>query len=275
MYLRETKLEQLDSSQTLGKLSLDEIDDIPAAYREGKIGPPPTSFPVYLGKIGLGIGIFVLIMASFFLFERFSPLIWSPQTTKVETMMGPPIPDSFPQPTNLLGHLPYSEAPRNELKPITARGEILMRKTAAEKFLQMQSAARASGISLEVISGFRSVEDQQQIFFQVKEERGQQVSQRAEVSAPPGYSEHHTGYALDIGDARFPETRLSVSFEKTPAYKWLAQNAARYSFELSFPPDNLQGVSYEPWHWRFVGDRHSLETFYQVKNLHQSLKNQP
>jgi len=47
----------------------------------------------------------------------------------------------------------------------------------------------------------------------------------------------------------------------------LSANAARYSFELSFAKNNRQGVSYEPWHWRYVGDRDSLETFYKAQNL--------
>jgi D-alanyl-D-alanine carboxypeptidase len=47
----------------------------------------------------------------------------------------------------------------------------------------------------------------------------------------------------------------------------LQNNAAQYSFELSFPENNPQGISYEPWHWRFVGDSHSLETFYKAQQL--------
>ncbi|MEM7758056.1 MAG: D-alanyl-D-alanine carboxypeptidase family protein, partial [Cyanobacteria bacterium P01_A01_bin.40] len=80
------------------------------------------------------------------------------------------------------------------------------------------------------------------------------------------YSEHHTGYAVDIGDGNAPATHLETDFANTAAFRWLEQNALKYSFELSFPPDNKQGVSYEPWHWRFVGDRDSLETFYKVRN---------
>jgi D-alanyl-D-alanine carboxypeptidase len=72
---------------------------------------------------------------------------------------------------------------------------------------------------------------------------------------------------MDIGDGRTPATNLSPDFEKTAAFKWLEKNAAYYSFEVSFPKGNAQGVSYEPWHWRFVGDRDSLETFYRAKNL--------
>ncbi len=86
------------------------------------------------------------------------------------------------------------------------------------------------------------------------------------MSAPPGYSEHHTGYAIDIGDEYYPDADLKTSFENTSAFEWLQENAAYYSFELSFPKGNSQGVSYEPWHWRFVGDRDSLETFYRARS---------
>ena len=133
--------------------------------------------------------------------------------------------------------------------------------------MAMTAAARSQGVILVPISGFRSVSEQQHLFFDVKAQRNQLATERATVSAPPGYSEHHTGYAVDIGDGRTPATNLSQTFEKTAAYKWLAANAARYSFEMSFPKNNPQGVSYEPWHWRFVGDRHSLETFYKARQL--------
>ncbi len=168
---------------------------------------------------------------------------------------------------NLLGHLPYQEAPPSELEPITSDGGIKMRQAAAEKFKAMSAAARANGIILVPISGFRSLEDQKHLFFDVKAQRAQVATKRAEVSAPPGYSEHHTGYAVDIGDGNTPATNLSQSFENTAAFKWLEQNAARYSFEISFTKGNPQGVSYEPWHWRFVGDTQSLETFYKAHNL--------
>jgi zinc D-Ala-D-Ala carboxypeptidase len=165
----------------------------------------------------------------------------------------------------LLGHLPYAEAPKEELTPITLEGDILMRQPAAEKFMEMQEAARAAGVELVPLSGFRSPEEQNHVFFDVQAERGQNPVTRAEVSAPPGYSEHHTGYAIDIGDSNRSDLNLQVEFETSLAYQWLKDNAATYNFELSFPKDNSQGVSYEPWHWRFVGDRKSLETFYQAR----------
>lgn len=167
----------------------------------------------------------------------------------------------------IFGHIPYSEAPETELIPISSDRRIKMRSQAAQQFQAMTQAAQRAGVSLVSISGFRSIKDQEQVFFSLKAQRNQTAQERASVSAPPGYSEHHTGYAVDIGDGAAPAENLQTTFENTKAYKWLAANAARYNFEMSFPKDNPQGVSYEPWHWRFVGDKDSLETFYRAKNL--------
>lgn len=167
------------------------------------------------------------------------------------------------QVATVLGHRAYQEVPRDRLTNVVADGSIKLHKSAAAKFLDMQAQARSEGIYLRPVSGFRSFEDQDYLFFQVKADRTQTASVRAEVSAPPGYSEHHTGYAIDIADGSRPETDLEVAFENTSAFRWLQKNAARYDFELSFPKDNAQGISYEPWHWRYVGDRDSLETFYK------------
>jgi zinc D-Ala-D-Ala carboxypeptidase len=164
-------------------------------------------------------------------------------------------------PKAILGHFPYAEAKPETLNEV-APG-IQLSKAAATAYQALEKAARADGISLVPLSGFRSQEDQKYLFFGVKGERGQTASERAKVSAPPGYSEHHTGYALDIGDAAATNSNLSESFEQTQAFKWLEKNAAYHSFELSFPKGNAQGVNYEPWHWRYVGDQHSLETFHQ------------
>jgi D-alanyl-D-alanine carboxypeptidase len=167
---------------------------------------------------------------------------------------------------DLLGHLPYDEAPLDELVPVTSDGFWELREAAANRFLAMQAAAKADGIDLTVLSAFRTVTDQQALFFEVKAQRGQVATERAEVSAPPGYSEHHTGYAIDLGDANEPGTDLSVDFGRTEAFAWLEANAAYFSFELSFPLNNEQGIAYEPWHWRFVGDQDSLETFYRARS---------
>jgi predicted acetyltransferase len=69
------------------------------------------------------------------------------------------------------------------------------------------------------------------------------------VSAPPGYSEHHSGRAIDLTtDGVQP---LEQEFEHTNAFRWLSANAGRFGFTLSFPPSNRYGYAYEPWHWYF------------------------
>jgi D-alanyl-D-alanine carboxypeptidase len=268
------------------------MDDIPEAVREKATDKPASRLPT--GSIVAGVSLGVLALAtSAFLLRPTAPKknesISSPPVSKPENNTPSnseasvaAIPEKSPtadppqqvkkteEIDNLLGHLPYQEAPASELVAITADGSIKLRQAAAEKFQQMQAAAAAEGLILTPISGFRSVSEQDYLFFRVKEQRVQGTSKRAEVSAPPGYSEHHTGYAIDVGDGKVPATNLNPDFENTAAFRWLEQNAARYSFELSFPRNNPQGISYEPWHWRFVGDRHSLETFYKVRNLQQN-----
>ena len=85
----------------------------------------------------------------------------------------------------------------------------------------------------------------------------QSSRERALVSAPPGFSEHHTGYALDICDETLT---LDESFASTKAYAWLQMNARAYNFELSFPERGK--VAFEPWHWRFEGETEAIEAFY-------------
>lgn len=165
----------------------------------------------------------------------------------------------------LLGHFPYPEARADTL--VSVGPGLQLRSDAAEALLAMQSAAAAEGIDLRVLSAFRSVALQKQIFFGVKSERNQSAAERAAVSAPPGFSEHSTGYAVDLGDGRQPDANLSRRFERTAAFRWLRGNANRFHYRLSFPQDNRQGVSYEPWHWRFEGSADALKTFAAAQRL--------
>ena len=181
-------------------------------------------------------------------------------------------------PPDLFGHHAFSEAPANKLRTIGRAGdgyEIRLHEAAAKSYLRMEADAKADGIDFVVISGFRTISEQQELFFDISKQRNQTPAQRAKVSAPPGHSEHHTGYALDIGDAAVPSANLSTNFEKTAAFQWLQSNAAKYGFEMSFPPNNPQGVMYEPWHWRFVGDDDSLATFYKKSNRSSSFIKKP
>jgi D-alanyl-D-alanine carboxypeptidase len=110
------------------------------------------------------------------------------------------------------------------------------------------------------VSGFRNISDQEKLFDAQIQRRGSPEA-AAKLSAPPGYSEHHTGYAIDVTDGRFPKQDITYNFATTDAFKWLTIYAKEFGFEMSFPENNSQGVSYEPWHWRFVGSNEAKEIF--------------
>jgi len=119
---------------------------------------------------------------------------------------------------------------------------------AATAWRSMRAAALADGVVIQIASAFRSIDRQVEIVRE-KLAAGASLADILSASAPPGYSEHHTGRAVDIttdGVAPF-----EVEFEQTPAFAWLSENAARFGFVLSFPPGNAHGYQYEPWHWRY------------------------
>ena len=158
----------------------------------------------------------------------------------------------------ILGHFPYRETSFENLVEITP--DILVHKKMYKSLLKMRDDAKKEGVYLVFLSGFRSIELQKEIFYSLKSIRSQVAMERARVSAPPGYSEHSTGFAIDIGDALNRETDFEVEFETTSAYKWLERNAAKYHFKLSF--DRKQNsVDYEPWHWRYEGNIEALKIF--------------
>jgi zinc D-Ala-D-Ala carboxypeptidase len=159
-------------------------------------------------------------------------------------------------------HFPYQENSSERLVAIGRyydRAEYLDQE-AAVAFKQMVLAARAEGAKIVPISGFRTIQEQQGLFQRQIQRQGS-PERAAMLSAPAGYSEHHTGYALDIGDGNSPNTDLRYDFEQTEAYRWLKQQAKSYGFELSFPDQNPQGISFEPWHWRYIGSSRAQGIF--------------
>jgi D-alanyl-D-alanine carboxypeptidase len=120
---------------------------------------------------------------------------------------------------------------------------------AAAGWEMMRAAAAGQGVELLLVSAFRSVDYQRQIWDR-KLAAGQTVAQILTVSAPPGYSEHHTGRALDLTAAGCEP--LTEAFEALPAFTWLAAQAEQFGFVMSYPRNNPHGVVYEPWHWCLV-----------------------
>ena len=222
-------------------------DDIPLAKRIRSIKTFTTKSFLRLGLllVGFGISLTFLVDKSFLR-----------QTKSLDDSINSP---ETNQNKSLLGHLPYPEALKNEL--ILFSPGIYVHKEIYENFKEMQFMAAQRGVSLQLLSGYRSIDLQRDIFYENKSIRNQTAVERSMVSAPPGYSEHSTGYAIDVGDGNYPDTHFEIEFEQTPAFKWMKRFAPKYHFVLSFPPNNKQGVTYEPWHWRFEGTVNALRKF--------------
>jgi LAS superfamily LD-carboxypeptidase LdcB len=110
----------------------------------------------------------------------------------------------------------------------------------------MIAAAARDGITLQIISAFRSFYEQASVKYGYKMTYGFGANQ---FSADQGYSEHQLGTAVDFTT---PETKEVFSkFESSTAYKWLTENAYKFGFVLSYPKNNSY-YRFEPWHWRFV-----------------------
>lgn len=109
--------------------------------------------------------------------------------------------------------------------------------------LSMLAAAAEAGVGLSVRWAFRSADDQARLI-RKRLSYGARIDELLTWIAAPGYSEHHTGRALDF--ECLPATR---PFEDTPAYDWLCRNAEEFELRLSYPANNAHGFIYEPWHW--------------------------
>lgn len=141
-------------------------------------------------------------------------------------------------------HFSFPEASSADLATING---YKVNRMAVDNLRQMIADARSQGVTLTIGSAFRSV-DYQRGIVQRKKAAGQSAKQIYFVSSHPGFSEHHTGLAIDF-------TPINHGFAKTAGYSWLRNNAHKYGFEQTFTSQYSQatGVSQESWHWKFTG----------------------
>jgi len=227
-------------------------NDIPLARRIKSIKTITIKSFLLIGLLSVGLGISLTLLDKSVLRQTKSLDDSIDSTEKIQN-------------NSLLGHLPYPEASKDEL--ILFSPGIYVHKDIYENFKEMQFLAAERGISLQLLSGYRSIDLQRYIFYENKSIRNQTAIERSRDSAPPGYSEHSTGYAIDVGDGNYPNTHFEVEFEQTPAFKFMKRFASKYHFVLSFPPNNKQGVTYEPWHWRFEGTINALRKFESANKI--------
>lgn len=127
-----------------------------------------------------------------------------------------------------------------------------LRKEAAEALEELFDAAKAEGIELRAVSGYRSYARQKSIYENNVRTKGEAEANR--VSAVPGTSEHQTGLTIDVSSPSAGNA-LEQTFGQTEEGQWLARRAPEFGFVIRYPEgaENITGYIYEPWHIRYVG----------------------
>lgn len=117
---------------------------------------------------------------------------------------------------------------------------------AASAWFDMRGHALQDGVTLQVVSAYRSPEYQAEVIQRLLD-KGEFIENILLKVAAPGFSEHQSGRALDLTAPGFEA--VEEEFENSTAFAWLTEYAEQHEFQLSYPRNNPHGVIYEPWHW--------------------------
>ena len=144
------------------------------------------------------------------------------------------------------GYAPADLTALKEASYRVSRGDLTLRAAAAASLEEMAAAAGSEGVTLVASSAYRSHEYQVEVYGRIVREMGQEAADRE--SARPGFSQHQTGLVIDFGS-------IDNSFAETAAGRWMAANASRFGWSLSFPDgyEEVTGYRWESWHYRYVG----------------------
>ncbi len=137
---------------------------------------------------------------------------------------------------------PLVPVPRKFVKK---NGEVYLLPKAEKAFVAMARQAKIDGIHLVIDSAYRSAHYQRKVY-QRQMKAGKTFEQVAHYVAPPGYSEHMLGLAVDFSPSDW-------RFAKTPAYTWLKKHAVQFNFRETYPESRPDHQPWEPSHWRYIG----------------------
>ena len=156
--------------------------------------------------------------------------------------------------TNKYYHLNENYIPANLVSFSTTyawgdKGSKQVTQDTYDAYMNMWKASHENGYYLMVSSAYRDYNKQVSVYDEYKTKSGEKYADS--IAARPGYSEHQTGYALDI----FEKGYTQKTFETSDSYKWLQDNAHKFGFIERYPKDkeNITGFTYESWHYRYVG----------------------
>lgn len=156
-------------------------------------------------------------------------------------------------PLNPKDYIPNDlRVPNVALRSSSTSEEMKLRNQAATALEKMFTAAKEQGTNLILASGYRSYSLQNGVYNRYVDTQGQEVADSQ--SARPGYSEHQTGLAVDVGGTN-RVCEIEGCFADTPEGKWVAANAYKFGFIVRYKngTEDTVGYIYEPWHLRFVG----------------------
>lgn len=152
-----------------------------------------------------------------------------------------------------------------EAELMTVQGKYKLDQKAAQHAIDLVAAAGEAGFDMQLCSGYRTVEKSRELY---ERKVNQYISagyaeadakrEAARWVAPPGTSEHHTGLAMDLVSAEYwaDHADLEHEYENYDSFKWMVEHCAEYGFILRYPKDkqDITGITYEPWHYRYVGE---------------------
>ena len=160
---------------------------------------------------------------------------------------------------------PWNYIPEDYLLELeNVQGKYNMDIKAAESARKLVAAAKEAGFNMQLCSAYRTVEKSAELYARkVNQYIGYGYSEAdakveaAKWVAPPGTSEHHTGLAMDLVSSDYWNyySDLEHDYEKFDSFKWLYEHCAEFGFILRYPKDkqDITGITYEPWHYRYVG----------------------
>lgn len=155
-------------------------------------------------------------------------------------------------------YLPSDLRLPNVAQRIPGLEQMKLRNEAATALEQMLAESVKAGFDVQISTAFRGYNYQKSLYDGYVASEGQAAADTQ--SARPGYSEHQTGWAVDIRPSD-GSCYLEACFGDMESGKWLAEHAASYGFILRYPQgkDSITGYTYEPWHFRYVGVELALE----------------
>lgn len=160
--------------------------------------------------------------------------------------------------------LPSSYAPSDLVKASEAgirRGDgYYVREILINDLTDMVNDMEADGIDISIVSGYRSYTTQESTYQYWVNYNNGSTDEADKISARPGHSQHQLGTAIDFSTSEAGDV-VGSSFTGTAAQLWLAENAYKYGFALSYPKgaEETTGYSYESWHYRYIGKEYAEE----------------